>query len=88
MYEDLLTLGFLASFEMLSAAFSPGLGLGLDYPGRLVASIHTSCRGQTPTAQSLPSGARSSISLQLTSVQLSDSQDGWCQCLQDAVSSH
>lgn len=29
MYEDLLTLGFLASFEMLSAAFSPGLELGL-----------------------------------------------------------
>lgn len=29
MYEDLLTLGFLASFEMLSEAFSPGLELGL-----------------------------------------------------------
>lgn len=29
MYEDLLTLAFLASFEMLSAALSPGLELGL-----------------------------------------------------------
>lgn len=29
MYEDLLTLDFLASFEMLNAAFSPGLELGL-----------------------------------------------------------
>lgn len=29
MYEDLLTLGFLDSFEMLSADFSPGLELGL-----------------------------------------------------------
>lgn len=29
MYEDLLTLGFLASFEMLSAAFPPGPEQGL-----------------------------------------------------------
>lgn len=56
MYEDLLTLGFLASFEMLNAAFSAGPGAGPGCPGRLLASIHVSCHGQPPTAQSLPSG--------------------------------
>lgn len=84
MYEDLLTLGFLASFEMLSAAFSPGLELGLAAwaawwpPYTLAVVLSPFPRG----------GAQSSISLQLTSVQLPDSRDGWCLRLQDAVSSH